>query len=158
MYIFWVNLITFPQAPKFLFGGHLETSFCGDTWRHHTSPRYKYRFGAMSWLTLKINEQNGRCVRKGWVQGIEVTIAHTRSGGAPEPKLEKDLWLRGIPSTWSSQGFHGLRLRRTRTSRGSWKKKLPTQKNTETDLLFFSEKIHRPKIFEITISCYMCLV
>lgn len=110
------------SSSKFLFGGHLETSFCGDTWHHHTSPRCNYRFGAMSLRTLKINEQNGRCVRKGWVKGIEVTIAHTRSGGAPEPKLEKDLWLRGIPSTWSSQGFYEFqRLRWTGTSRGSWK-------------------------------------
>lgn len=136
-------------------------------WWHVTPPHFTQIELYTDLERCHINEQNGRCVRKGWVKGIEVTIAHTRSGGAPEPKLEKDLWLRGIPwsesgtslaSTWSSSRFPCVSaVAPDPNFEGVMKKCLPTQKNTETDLLFFSEKIHRP-IFFFTISRYICLV
>ena len=95
--IHWVNLITFPQAPNSCLEAIWKPAFVvtRDATTLHPDITTDLE-------RCHINEQNGRCVRKGWVQGIEVTIAHTRSGGAPEPKLEKDLWLRGIP--WSESG------------------------------------------------------
>lgn len=128
-------------------------------WWHVTPPHFTQIELYTDLERCHVNEQNGRCVRKGWVQGIEVTIAHTHSGGAPEPKLEKDLWLRGIPSTWSSQGFHGFqRLRRTPTSRGSWKNFTNPKKTRKRTCYFFRRKSTDQKFLksQFPVTCVWC--
>lgn len=155
MYIFWVNLITFPQAPNSCLEAIWKPAFVvtRDATTLHPD-RTIYRFGAMSCKWTKWKMRQKRLSSRHW--GDNCTYSFRRCTWTKAWKRSMTPWY---PIHVEQSRFPWVSaVAPDPNFEGVMKKFYQPKKNTETDLLFFSEKIHRPKIFEITISCYMCLV